>query len=66
MIEDRELGDDPLTYKPRRRCPYCTALSCLTHSLLDSRNGNTVYVYQCSVCGRLVWDEGQMSLVRLH
>jgi DNA-directed RNA polymerase subunit RPC12/RpoP len=64
MIEQQNLVDEPLTYHRLRRCPYCTALSRLTHSLLDSRHGYTVNVYQCFGCGKRIWDEGPKSLVR--
>jgi hypothetical protein len=66
MIENNQLVDDPFSYIRRRRCPHCTELSCLTHSLLDSRNGTTVYVYQCIACGKRIWDEGQRLHARFH
>ena len=66
MIENKKQGCEPLIYNGRRRCPHCTGLSRLTHSLLDSRNGNTVHVYQCIGCGKRIWDERPKSLARLR
>jgi DNA-directed RNA polymerase subunit RPC12/RpoP len=66
MIENNELADDPLTYVRRRRCPHCTSLSHLTHSLLDSQNGNTIHVYQCIACGKRIWDEGPRLGASIH
>jgi uncharacterized protein with PIN domain len=65
MIENR-TPDDPFTYDRRRRCPHCAALSRLTHSLLDSQDGNTVRVYQCIGCGKRIWDESPRLRARLH
>ena len=64
MTEIKALASEPFAYNGRRRCPYCMALSRLTHSLLDSRHGNTVHVYQCVACGKRVWDEGPKMVVR--
>jgi hypothetical protein len=66
MIKENRLPSEPLTYNGRRRCPHCMALSRLTHSLLDTRNGNIVHVYQCVGCGKRVWDEGPRLPARLQ
>jgi uncharacterized protein with PIN domain len=64
MAQLNELSCEPLFYHQRRRCPHCTALSHLTHSLLDPCNGNTVHVYQCPGCGKRIWDQRPKLLVR--
>jgi hypothetical protein len=33
------------------RCPTCAAFTRLAHSVLDSRNGRTVHLYQCQYGG---------------
>src|SRR5262249_52095463 len=66
MIESKKQRYEPLTCNGRRRCPHCTAHSRLTHSLLDTRNGNTVHVYQCVACGKRVWDDGPKMHPRLQ
>lgn len=66
MIEYRKLAEDPFTFNRRRPCPHCAAISRLTHSLLDTQNGNTVHVYQCVACGKRIWDEGPRLRARLH
>jgi DNA-directed RNA polymerase subunit RPC12/RpoP len=66
MMENWKLAEDPLTSNQRRRCPHCAALSCLTHSLLDSRNGTTVRVYQCIACGKRIWDDVPRFVLNLH
>lgn len=66
MTDAKKAANQPLAYNGRRRCPHCTALSRLTHSLLDPRHGNTVHVYQCVACGKRVWDEGPKMVVRLQ
>jgi DNA-directed RNA polymerase subunit RPC12/RpoP len=66
MIEISKLSYDPLIHDRRRRCPHCTALSRLTHSLLDTRHGNTVRVYQCIGCGKRIWDESPELVARLQ
>jgi uncharacterized Zn finger protein len=64
MTQNTMLAREPITYNGQRRCPHCTAFSRLTHSLLDTRHGNTVHVYQCVACGKRIWDEGPKKLVR--
>jgi len=64
MTDNNKLASELFTYNGRHRCPHCTAFSRLTHSLLDSRNGNTVQVYQCVRCGKRIWDEGPRLLAR--
>jgi Zn ribbon nucleic-acid-binding protein len=66
MIENNKLADDPLTYIRGRRCPHCAASSRLTHSLLDSQNGNTVHVFQCIACGKRIWDESPKLRASVH
>jgi uncharacterized protein with PIN domain len=66
MTEINKLSYEPLTYQQRRRCPDCTALSRLTHSLLDSRHGATIQVYQCIGCGKRIWEESPKTLARLQ
>ena len=66
MIENKKLANEPLTYNGRPRCPHCMAVSRLTHSLLDTRHGNTVHVYQCLGCGKRIWDEGRKLPGRLQ
>lgn len=66
MIENKELAYEPLIYNGRRRCPHCTGFSRLTHTLLDSRSGNTVHVYQCIACGRRIWDESRKMRARVQ
>jgi len=66
MIENNNLADDPFTYVRLRRCPHCTAFSRLTHSLLDSQNGNTVHVFQCIACGKRIWDEAPKLRASIH
>jgi hypothetical protein len=63
MTQNNSFAYEPLTCN-RRRCPNCTALSRLTHSLLDSRHGNMIRVYQCIACGKRIWDEGPQLLAR--
>jgi hypothetical protein len=65
MIENNFFTHEHLAYD-RRRCPHCTALSRLTHSFLDTRNGNRVHVYQCGSCGKRTWDEGTQPFARLQ
>jgi uncharacterized protein with PIN domain len=65
MIKNNYFAYEPLAYN-RRRCPHCAALSRLTHSFLDTRNGNKVHVYQCVACGKRIWDEGAQPLARLQ
>ena len=63
MTENRNFAYEPLTYD-RRRCPHCTALSRLTHSLLDSQHGKMIHVYQCVACGKRIWDEWPQQFAR--
>jgi len=62
MIETNKLANEPVTYNRQRRCPHCTALSRLICSFLDSRHGNTVRMYQCTGCGKRIWDESPKLL----
>jgi hypothetical protein len=64
MIENTKFADDLLICNGRPHCPSCLALSRLTHSVLDSRHGNTVHVYQCIGCGRRIWDEDPKPFAR--
>lgn len=64
MTQNNNFAYEPLICNRRPRCPHCTALSRLTHSLLDSRHGNTIQVYQCIACGKRIWDEGPRLLAR--
>jgi uncharacterized protein with PIN domain len=66
MTEISKIPFEPLTYQPRRRCPHCTALSRLTHSLLDTRHGATIQVYQCIGCGKRIWEESPRMPARLQ
>ena len=50
------------TNSRRRRCPRCRAFSRLTHSILDSRQGNVVRLYHCAECGQHLWDDGSKLL----
>jgi len=67
MNENNNVAHEPLAaYHRRRFCPHCAAASRLTHSLLDTRHGHTVHVYQCVACGKRVWDEGPRPFARLQ
>jgi hypothetical protein len=44
------------------RCPRCSAFSRLTHSILDSRHGYTVHLFQCCACGQRLWEDGSTML----
>ena len=50
----------PLVENALRRCQRCMAFSrlTLTLSILDSRSGNMVGLYQCAACGERLWDDG--------
>ena len=66
MTQTNEISYDPFAYGPRRRCPHCTALSRLTHSLLDTRHGATIQVFQCIGCGKRIWEESPKMPTRLQ
>jgi DNA-directed RNA polymerase subunit RPC12/RpoP len=66
MIENNNQVHEAFIYHQRRRCPHCTAQSRLTHSLLDTRHGHTVHVYQCVACGKRIWDERPGRPTRLQ
>ncbi len=40
----------------QRRCPTCAAFLRLTHTMLDTRSGKTVRLYQCN-CGERAWED---------
>jgi hypothetical protein len=42
----------------RPRCPACAAFPRLAQSLLDTRKGKTVRLYQCR-CGERIWDDSE-------
>lgn len=44
------------TQDQQPRCPACAAFPRLTQSVLDTRKGKTVRLYQCQ-CGELMWDD---------
>lgn len=66
MIENKKLANEPLTYNGQSRCPHCLGLSRLTYALLDTRQGNTLHVYECLGCGKRIWDEGPKLPARLQ
>jgi DNA-directed RNA polymerase subunit RPC12/RpoP len=66
MTQISKLSYEPIAYDRLRRCPHCTALSRLTHSLLDTRQGSTVHVYLCLGCGKRIWDERSQLRARLQ
>ncbi len=40
-----------------RRCPDCDGPLRLLQTLLHTVHGNTVRVFECGACTKLVWDE---------
>jgi hypothetical protein len=63
LAEDIEMIDTPDDELPkqqnqdrRKRCPTCAAFPRLAHSMLNSRNGRTVRLYQFD-CGERIWDD---------
>lgn len=66
MTENNNFAYESYAYNRRPRCPHCRAVSRLTHSLLDSRHGDMVHVYQCLACGRRIWDEVPGGRTRLQ
>ena len=65
MTEHDLARIEPLAQILRRRCRKCTAFCRLTHSILDSRRGNTVRVYHCAACGERMWDDGYRSFAEI-
>ncbi len=63
MTDNRFVANEELT-STRRRCPHCTALSRLTHSILNTRYGNMLHVYQCVACGKRTWEDSPDRLER--
>jgi len=47
-----------------RRCPRCAVPARLTHTILDSRRGNTVRLFHCGVCGDRLWDDDSAETFR--
>jgi hypothetical protein len=38
------------------QCQRCGATPCIVQTILDSRNGRTVHLYECE-CGERIWDD---------
>jgi DNA-directed RNA polymerase subunit RPC12/RpoP len=53
---------EPQMKHRQRRCPRCTVSYRLTYSILDSRRGRTVRLYQCADCGARLWEDGSTLL----
>jgi hypothetical protein len=45
------------------RCPKCGAPARLTHTILDSRRGNTVRLFCCAICGDRLWDDSAQYMI---
>jgi hypothetical protein len=56
MTEDKaELAKIQIRAE-NRRCVSCAAFARLLYTMLDSRTGKSVRLYQCQ-CGERIWDE---------
>jgi len=38
------------------QCQRCGATPCIVQTILDSRNGRTVHLYECE-CDERIWDD---------
>ncbi|MGY4623257.1 hypothetical protein [Bradyrhizobium sp. USDA 4486] len=57
MTDDKEAElQKQQTQDHGPRCPTCAAFPRLTQSLLDTRKGKTIRLFQCQ-CGERIWDD---------
>jgi uncharacterized protein YlaI len=45
------------------RCPTCAAFSRLSMSMLDTKAGKLIHLYQCDNCSQRIWDDNRNSAV---
>jgi hypothetical protein len=56
MIDNREQLPPKRTQDRQRHCPVCAAVPRLAQTMLDSRKGKMVSLFQCQ-CGERIWDD---------
>jgi formate dehydrogenase maturation protein FdhE len=56
VTDNKEQSPPPRKQDAQRRCPVCAALPRLAQTMLDSRKGKTVRLFQCQ-CGETIWDD---------
>lgn len=56
MVEETKAELPKQQTQDGPRCPTCAAFPRLAQSILDTRKGKTVRLYQCK-CGERIWDD---------
>jgi len=56
VTDNREQSPPQETQDTQRRCPTCGAFPRVIQTVLDSRKGKIVYLFQCR-CGKLMWND---------
>jgi transcription elongation factor Elf1 len=56
-IESRTPNAKSTFSLPDWNCPHCNALAKLLECLWDARTANRVRVFECTSCGKLIWDQ---------
>ena len=56
MADEKEQLPTQQAQDQRPRCSACAAFPRLAQTILDTRTGKTVRLYQCQ-CGERIWDD---------